>query len=128
MLPFGRIRRFEHPNDRLSPLVVDLGMPFRPAPVTLPQEMGRDGIFTAPGPLDEVELMSPEEEPHPARGVIAKLHLIGHGRKTESYFHLGDGKAEIPRLGHILETGVRKITAGDLRAAFHQMAYAHALA
>ena len=42
-------------------------------------------------------------------------------------FDLGDRKAEVPRLRHVFETGVGKIPAGDLRAAFQQMAYAHAL-
>ena len=35
--------------------------------------------------------------------------------------HLGNRECKIPGLGNILETRVRKVASGDLRAAFHQV-------
>ena len=37
------------------------------------------------------------------------------------------GKAEVPRLGHVLEAGIAEVAAGHLRAALHQVADAAAL-
>ena len=57
---------------------------------------------------------------HQVHGAAGARHLGDHGAAVG--LHLGDREAEVPRLGHVLEAGIAEVAAGDLRAAFEQVA------